>query len=655
MNPNKITIAIVTEKPEVGRIIAQSISHSPVIKLDQNILQTTSKGANVYICSLEGNPFRLTEPQEIDSRLNSWSQPEYCIDLPLLIKSVPANGSKQLIARIKKHLAQADIVYFATDSDTEGCAIAHEVAGYCNVNHKSKRILLVESLDKKDVLTALKQPQDLQLTQPKWRAAQAKRISDWYWQYLVRVHTANARDTLMGKQLDLSKDRKKVISSGRVQSVMQAIITEHHRQRLAHRPLNYYQITLKSTLGPLTLSIPLPPAGDHRVSVTPSGNKVITSHDDAFKLYESLLKQDSAQIENIQQTIEVDHPPKPFDSSSLQSEAARIFKLKPSKTMKIANALRLKGYITYVRTDDSRLPSSMLQDPEELKSKLQACSSIISDEKSLNDLVDNLVNPSCQYKPRCFTNDPMAHHGIIPSGKPPSEDLEGLELTIFQLIAKRFVVSLYPPSKTIKQQALLSIPVADILGGPKTYFKASSSSLKVLGFKTLLDTPINDTSFPKDIEEGIHVPIHSPEMTKKQTEPKSVLRVHELIAQLNRPTLLSSDSTVLKILAAAKGIGTAATRDKILDKLVNRGYCILEDGKIEPTAFGIAYMDFLDAQLASVDITARVEKEMLTIENAVSDKLAVELRDKFLQSYHSFILVHIKKALEARKGILNVG
>jgi DNA topoisomerase IA len=654
MKPNIPTIAIVTEKPEVGRIIANSISTTIISEEDKNILHTTSKGANIYICSLEGNPFRLIEPQEIDPRLNSWSHPEYCVDLPFLIKSVPAKGSKQLLSRIKKYLNLADQIYFATDFDTEGEAIAHEVAGYCHVTSKAKRILLNESLDKNDVITALKSPQDLIITRQKWRAAQAKRISDWYWQYLVRVHTANARDSLLGKDLDLSKDRKRVISSGRVQSVMQSIITQHHLKRLSHQPINYYQITLESSIGTLYLKLPIPPAGDSRIKVTQSGNKIITSHDDAFRLFESLKEYNSAQVDSIQQLAEIEQPPLPFDSSTLQSEASRILKLKPSKTMQLANSLRLKGFITYVRTDEPRLPSSMLQDPDELKNKLQACSTIISNESDLNDLADNLTHPDSQYKPRCFTSDPIAHHGIIPSGKLPNEALSRLELTIFQLIAKRFVISLHPPSKTLKTQVVLSLPVSGILGEQKTCFKASSSVIKDPGFKILLPNLPNPTPLPERLQEGIHIPISSPEFVNKKTEPKSVLRVHELISQLKRPTALCSDNSILKVLSVAKGIGTAATRDKILDKLVSRGYCQIDDGKVQPTEFGIAYMKFLDPDLADVGITAKVEQEMLTIENAATDEIAVEQRDKFLQSYHSFIISHIKKSLGCRVGINHV-
>ena len=52
-------------------------------------------------------------------------------------------------------------------------------------------------------------------------------------------------------------------------------------------------------------------------------------------------------------------PPTPFDLTSLQMEAYRLFKYSPSMTLKVAQTLYSNAYISYPRTSSQKLPKAL--------------------------------------------------------------------------------------------------------------------------------------------------------------------------------------------------------------------------------------------------------------------------------------------------------
>ena len=644
-------VCIVTEKPEVSRLIAEAFS------IPYNAKSKTAEGEgwgkDVAIYSLEGNPFRLEEPQEIDPRLTSWAHPELCLNIPKLPRTLPSEGAIKLLRKISKAMQSAGVVIIATDSDLEGEAIAHDLAKYAGVTNSAFRVSFTESLSTKDIMSAFKQRRSMSETAAKWRAAQAKRVSDWYWQYLVRAHTANARDGLMGPDLCLTKNGRNVLSSGRVQTIIQKIITEHHLRRLNHIPTDYYNLSGSSELGSIEMIVPIPSGGDPRVTVNKQGIRLATSKTDIERVHEQLQQYDTALVHSLEQAIDHDVPEKPFDALSLQSAAAKKSKFKPSHTMKIANSIRMKGYITYVRTDEVHLPMSLWQDKEKLLGILDSLKAIPSLETVVEDL-QNDIRDDRYPTPKCFTNEEMAHHGIIPNDKPVSSDLTPKERAIYELIATRFVRALMKPAVIQKSKATLSLPVKDILGTEDVKFRATASTLLEEGHRRLSETPFSSEVFSEHIREGLHVQVSDFEVTPRRTSPPGALTVSKLMEQLKRPSILTNDHDVLKVLTDARGIGTAATRDRILDKVISRGYSEIDDnGRITPTAFGISYIEWLSAELFDVNTTARIEKAMRLIERSSDEHSAIRLRNSVLKGSHSYILKHVKEAvmLRTNKGV----
>lgn len=642
---NSYDAIFITEKPEIGTAIIKALK-SNFTTIKKNVRTATVNNKSTLIIDFEGNPFRLQHPNEINPILNDWSKPQACLPVPEMPRLVAADGMQKHLDFTKKCCAKAGAIFIATDSDVEGEAIGQEIAAYCGVGHRAERILFMESLNESDVIAAIRNRKPLESTRPKWRAAQAKRYSDWYWQYLVRVHTANARLGLMGNGLHI-KDPKQVISSGRVQSIVQLLISAHHKMREEYKPVRYFRITAESEVGTFEMLPPPPAIGDDRVRLNKQGIRLVTSEVDAKRVFSDLQAYNSGIIESILDSVDTEYPSNPFDATSLQSEAFKQFKMSPKWTMKVADRLRLSGFITYVRTDDSRLPESILRDGS-LSSRLESAKLIGGLGPGLSLIHQNLLTKSPAYKPKCFSETVSGHHGIIPSENVPDfTRMDRTEILLYEMIVRQFVVSLMPPAVIHRRRIVMSIPVNDVLSNGKTIFTMTDNMAVDPGWKILSAEPPKQDWSADGLREGMHIAIDSFNFIGKESSAPPPMKIPDLLRQLKRPSLICSDQRTLSIIENARGIGTAATRDSIIEKVKHRKYSTEDDeGRLLPTLFGLAYINALHPELLDVAITAHIEQNMIHIEDAASDKEAIALRNRVLKDAHAFITHHVQAALE---------
>jgi len=237
--------------------------------------------------------------------------------------------SKKIITFLKKKLLEADKIYFATDYDREGEAIAWHLNEVLKPKFKSERITFVE-ITKEAVLQAIKRPREIDLRLV--NAQQARRVLD----------------RLVGYSLSPLLWKKVVpgLSAGRVQSVALRLIVEREREIKSFVPEEFWQIRAKFKEGDNQFE------GLLKMS--------IKTETDAKQVLDD-LKNAKYQVTKIEEKTICKAPLPPFITSSLQQEAFRRFGFSAKKTMFLAQQLYEEGYITYHRTDSTNLSELALK------------------------------------------------------------------------------------------------------------------------------------------------------------------------------------------------------------------------------------------------------------------------------------------------------
>ena len=117
-------------------------------------------------------------------------------------------------------------------------------------------------------------------------------------------------------------------------------------------------------------------------------------------------------------------PPNPFNITSLQTEAYKLFGYSPQQTLNIAQNLYTSAYISYPRTSSEKLPPQI-----NYKRILEALSKIKKYEKLCKALLSLPELKPVQGK----RTDP-AHEAIHPTVQPPKRKLTGPRQKIYNLI-----------------------------------------------------------------------------------------------------------------------------------------------------------------------------------------------------------------------------
>lgn len=450
------------------------------------------------------------------------------------------DDKKDKVKAIIETAKAADEVLIASDPDREGEAIAFAVAELIP-NNKIQRVLFHE-ITPAGIKKGIANPKPLNL--PLYEAQQARRALDRMVGFLVSTQ--------------LSAGREHPLSAGRVQSVALRLITDLEREIESFIPEIYYNIF---------------------ANLNKNGKKIIakyagkiTTEESANKIIEDLNKSKFI-VSNVVNAINKQQPLPPLTTSKLQKYGATRLKFSASKTMKCAQSLYEKGYITYIRTDSARSsPESITELREWLKTNKYSVS------KNIN-----------VYSAKEGSQD--AHEAIRPTNvtKTPNKLLlEPDEAKLYGLIWQFFVASQMPPIEysTIK---------VDVKAG-KHLLKISGKTLKNKGWSEILaDDSIKKDIILPELNKNDELALVKPNITfeRKETKPPSRFNDGTLIEELER-----------------KGIGRPSTYAAILSKIENKNYIFKSKNMYNPTGLGLEVTDILCKFYSFMDINYTKEMEL---------------------------------------------
>ena len=633
-------ILVLCEKREQGEKVAQGLG----LSAGRGRFHGRWKGVEMVLVWAAGHLFEPEEPQAAKPDAN-WHDPASLLPLPEKVGLKPSERGKKLLGGLKREIRAAREVWIATDPDREGEAIARDILEHAGFRGVLKRMWLGDSLEPSDVKKAAEKLLPGEQHLPDYRAQQARRSSDWYWQFLVRNYTAAARCGMLGPELAEGRGRAGVVSLGRVQSATLRLIVERDLAIERHSTIEHYGVS--ATLSGLEMvyapEAPIPP--QKGVHVDDDGKALLTDKKAVSALSARLERGGKALVERVERRRAKRAAPNPHSLTTLQRICSRKYGLSARETLKIADQLRLDGYLTYPRTEHGELPLS-LYNREDFERILPACFAIEELTTPARQAFANHANEDFSTPPRCFVKKPMEHHGIIPTGKRPNlAGWERKQRQVFIECARAFVVALYPEAVYDTLSVIAHADTEDALGRERTRLTGNARALLIPGWLAALGEPEEASHALPELTEGEAYPLEAVTLKTARTRPPKPFTEDTLLGAM-KAAGSHAEGEDAKILNKVSGIGTPATRDTVIETLFTRNYTRREGKTIRSTPRGRALIARVPEDLANVSLTADLERSLNAIAQAKSDAEARRMRDAFIAEQSQFVTRHIKETID---------
>jgi len=491
---------------------------------------------------------------------------------------VVPKDKKKVVKNLKDALKGATQLLLATDEDREGESISWHLMQLLKPKIPTRRMVFHE-ITKKAIKKALGETReiDMELVQ----AQETRRILD----------------RLFGYELSplLWKKVAPRLSAGRVQSVSVRLLVKRERERRSFKKASYWDLKALLSKDEINFESKLFSIDgkkvangsdfDEKTGLLKVGNKaLILDEKQALNLLNS-LKQQKWEVNKIEKKPTTRRPVPPFTTSTLQQESNRKLRLSARETMRCAQGLYERGYITYMRTDSVHLSQQAIDASRQCVLKKYG-------NKYLSE------NPR-QYNANAI-NAQEAHEAIRPAGeqfKTPAEtELVGRDLALYELIWKRTVASQMADAKLTMLNTEISVGDA--------IFKSSGKTIDFAGFFRAYVEGSDDPSAALEQQEVI-----LPNLLVGSS--LNVVK-NEIIPHETKPPSRYTEAALVKILEK-EGIGRPSTYASIIGTIVDRGYAQISSNSLAPTFTAFAVTALLEEhfpELVDTTFTAKMESSL---------------------------------------------
>lgn len=528
-----------------------------------------------------------------------------------------SQDKKIWIHRIKKAVDNGTYphVILASDPDREGEAIAVSLKEEIGLQDTQYERCKFNEITKEAVLKAIKghSQQDRELIDYNLvNAQEARRILD---RYIGWIGTENLSDTIMT-----------LAPVGRVQTQALRFIVEREDEINNFKPTNFYQLQFISKdkaeeSGVEQWCSNLDTVASKVASEIQNGesfSQLWVNAEQANNLHNYLKTKPQAVCIKNHSEQRSKNPPPPFTTTTMQQAAINNLGLSGKEIDKIAQELYQEGFITYPRTDSTRL----------------------SDEGFL--VIQNLANKNevkiLENKRETQTSDNAqdAHECIRPAvfDKEPTE-LGKKHVELFNLIVARAIISQMPSKVYEHHEVHFKVP----FDGNDFIFKTVGNITIDPGFTEFYkknknindqDEDSNDevehSSSVPNIKEGDVVHVFDSNLVEKTTRKPPRLTQ----AKLNR-------------ILDKHGIGRPSTYSSIFEKIIEHKYVDYYKGKskafeIKPTELGTEVVETTKNifQIMKPEYTKEMEDVLDLIANGQKDKKPAV--DAFLKDFDEDII-----------------
>ncbi len=516
---------------------------------------------------------------------------------------VVPSSKKKVVTRLKKLLKDADELILATDEDREGEAISWHLMEVLKPKVPVKRMAFRE-ITKEAVLNALENTRDIDMNLV--HAQETRRILDRLAGYTV--------SPLLWKKISPG------LSAGRVQSVAVEFLVQRERERMKFRSATYYD--LKAQLhkegenekfqADLThLNEKRLASGkdfDENTGKLKKPKSVVLLDEEKAKNLVGDLKEASWSVINVDVKTQKRNPAPPFITSTLQQEANRKFGFSARDTMSVAQKLYEKGFITYMRTDSTRLSGQAIG----------AARDAVTEEYGDDYLFERVRNYNRKGK-----SAQEAHEAIRPAGsqfvKPEKAGLSGREFQLYDLIWKRTIATQMAEA----QLEFTNVTIRATHNDTDADFRAGGKKILFPGFFRAYVEGSDDPEAALENQENYLPPMNTGDVT--------ALDELDFVSHETKPPARYTEATLVKELEK-RGVGRPSTYASIISTIQNRKYAKSEGKALVPTFTAFAVSSLLEKHfpdLVDSEFTSELEDKLDAVAEGEQDPV------KYLENYYS--------------------
>ena len=510
---------------------------------------------------------------------------------------VVPKDKKKIVKELKAALKESDELLLATDEDREGESISWHLLQLLKPKVPIKRMVFHEITDEA-IQSALENCRDVD--QRLVRAQETRRILDRLVGYTL--------SPLLWKKIAPS------LSAGRVQSVAVRLLVQRERERRAFRQGSYWDLkaTLTQANSPfearmVTLESKRLATGsdfDEQTGQIAAGRDVVLLNQDQATALQARLANQTWQVAKIEERPVTRKPSPPFITSTLQQEANRKLRLSARETMRVAQSLYEKGFITYMRTDSVNLSQQAI-------AAARTCVETLYGE--------NYLSPQPRQYATKSKGAQEAHEAIRPAGSsfrtPKETGLKAAELSLYELIWKRTMATQMADAR----QTFITVNLTVAEAG----FRASGKRIDFPGFFRAYVEGSDDPDAALDNQEVLLPPLQEGDIP---TCTELVPVGHE-----TQPPARYTEASLVKTLES-EGIGRPSTYASVIGTIIDRGYAQRGGNALVPTFTAFAVTALLEKhfpELVDTGFTARMEQRLDEISTGEVDWLP------YLQTFYS--------------------
>lgn len=552
-------IAILTDKPSVGKVIGRAIGATKV-------RNGYMEGNGYMVTWTFGNMISLAMPKDYGmERMERDDFPFIPSEFGLTVRHIrtetgwiPDIEAVLQLKTVRKVLEACDTIISAMEAGRDGEMAFRYIYRHLGCRQPCFR-LWISSLTDEAVRKGMENLKPDDLYDGLFLSADSRNKADW----LLGVNASYA----ICKATGLGNN-----SLGRVQTPVLAAISRRYRERENHISTDTWPIYINLQKDSLLFRM-----------------RCVEDYNDkemASMFYQDCKLAGTARITRITRHEQEIQPPALFNFTDLQIYANRFHGMTAIEVYDITQTLYEKKLITYPRTASRHIPQDVYEYLPVILARLSTW--------RIFPEMESLTLPDLQIHGTANENETYSHHAILITGVRP-EGLKEKEMLIFRLIAGRMIENFMPPCQmeTVNIEAVCAAQL----------FTAVNKRIVRKGWKEVFGSIIS-------IKDG------------DATDALPVLKEGELIKmsgcslvhKKQLPVCPFTDAELLEYMEL-HSLGTITSRTSIIRTLLERKYIRYSGKYIIPTPKGIfTYETIRDKKIADTSLTEDWETDLYKIE-----------------------------------------
>ena len=613
----------IAEKPSVAREFAKALGMKGAATAGARDGYLENEDTIVTWCV--GHLITMSYPEVYDPALKKWSFDTIPF-IPEEYKYEIIDASSKQFQIVSKLLNREDVgrIYVCTDSGREGEYIYRLVEQMAGVDKskKDRRRVWIDSQTEEEIMRGIREAKELSAYDNLSDTAYLRAQED----YLMGINFSRALSLKYSYTVRnyLGMDRC-VIAVGRVMTCVLGMIVKREREIRQFVPTPFYRV-LASTEG---FEAEWKTTKDSAYLDSP-----LLYKENGFKKEESakqLITELSADapieliVQKVEKKTEKKAPPMLYNLAELQNDCSRLFKISPTDTLNTVQTLYERKLVTYPRTDARVLSTAVAKEIGKNIGGLQKYEPLAQYAQYIMQQGGYKGVAKSKY-----VNDKQItdHYAIIPTGQGLGNlnGLNDIQRKVYDIIARRFLSIFFPAAEYEKVSLVLSRQIHTVVGekenGTESFF-ANFKRLKNPGYLTIAglssdkkqeEQKLTDEELAKfaSLKKGDAIPVQTFNIKEGETSPPKRYSSGTLILAMENAGQLIEDEE-LRSQIKGSGIGTSATRDSIITKLVTNKYIALNKKTqiVTPTFLGEIIYDVCLNSIQSLlwaEMTASWEK-----------------------------------------------